>query len=71
MFVDPENGEFNTAVLAQGTDHGLQTDDYVHVVGTVQGSMEGENAFGGTVTAVAVEASKVEPVSAIAVVDPT
>jgi hypothetical protein len=71
MFVDPENGEWNTAILAEGTNLGLETDDYVHVVGTVTGSMEGENAFGGTITAVAVEASKVEPVSGVEAVDPT
>jgi len=70
IFVDPENGELNTAVLAEGTDLGLEMDDYVHVVGTVTGSMEGENAFGGTVSAVAVAASKIEPVSAVAAVDP-
>jgi hypothetical protein len=71
MYVDPENAEWNTAVLVEGTDLSLEADDYIHVVGTVQGSMKGENAFGGTVSAVAVEASKVEPVSAVAAVDPT
>lgn len=71
MFVDPENSDMNTAVLAEGTDLGLEMNDYVHVIGTVKGSMEGKNAFGGKVSAVEVDASKVEPVSAVAVVDPT
>ena len=71
MFADPENSEWNTSVYAEGTNLGLNVDDYVHVVGTVQGSMEGENAFGGTVTAVEVEASRVESVSAVEAVDPT
>ena len=71
MFVDPENGDMNTAVLAEGTDLGLEMNDCVHVIGTVKGSLEGENAFGGKVSAVEVDASKVEPVSAVAVVDPT
>lgn len=70
MFVDPENSEMNTAVLATGNNLGLETDDYVRVVGTVTGSMEGQNAFGGKVSAVAVDASKVEPVSARQAVDP-
>jgi hypothetical protein len=71
MFVDPENSDMNTGVLAEGTDLGLEMNDYVHVIGTVKGSMEGKNAFGGKVSAVEVDASKVEPVSAVAVVDPT
>jgi hypothetical protein len=71
MFVDPENSDMNTGVLAEGTDLGLEMNDYVHVIGTVKGSIEGKNAFGGKVSAVEVDASKVEPVSAVAVVDPT
>ena len=71
MFVDPENSDMNTAVLAEGTDLGVEMNDYVHVTGTVKGSMEGKNASGGKVSAVEVDASKVEPVSAVAVVDPT
>ncbi len=70
MFVDPTNSEWNTAVFIEEKDLELETDDYVHVVGTVRGSVEGENLFGGTVTAVGVEASKVEHVSAVSVVDP-
>jgi hypothetical protein len=71
MYVDPENSDMNTAVLAEGTDLGLEMNDYVHVIGTVKGSLEGKNAFGGKVSAVQVDASKVEPVNAVAVVDPT
>ena len=47
MYAGPENLEWNTAVLIQGDDPGLEVDDYVHVVGTVAGEMEGENMMGG------------------------
>ena len=70
MFADPENGEWNTAVLTEGSGTDLGTDDYVRVVGTVAGEMEGENAMGGTVTAVMVEADEVDVVSGVEAVDP-
>jgi hypothetical protein len=70
MFADPENGEWNTAVLAEGSASDFEIDDYVHVVGTVVGEMEGENAMGGTVTAVMVQASDVSTVSAGQAIDP-
>lgn len=71
MYADPENLEWNTAVLTRGSDTGFEVDDYVHVVGTVGGQMEGENAMGGTVTAVLVEAEEAEVVSGVEAVDPT
>lgn len=71
MWADPENIDWNTVVFAEDTNVDLQTDDYAHVVGTVQGAVEGENAFGGTVTAVEVEATEVQEVSGAEAVDPT
>jgi len=47
MYADPENLEWNTAVLVEGSDTDLEVDDDVHVVGTVAGEMEGENLMGG------------------------
>jgi hypothetical protein len=41
-----KNNEWNTAVFVEGTDLEVETDDYVHVVGTVRGSVEGENLMG-------------------------
>jgi hypothetical protein len=52
------------------TDLDLNTDDYVRVRGEVLGSFEGENAFGGSITAPTVQASKVGAVSAGQAVDP-
>ncbi len=71
MFADPENSEWNTAVWTEGSDNDLEIDDYVHVVGTVVGEMEGENMMGGTVTAVMVQADEVDVVSGVEAVDPT
>lgn len=44
----------------------LKTDDYVRVKGTVEGTFEGENLFGGTATAPEVRAESVEVVDATA-----
>ena len=59
MFVDVENSDWNTIVYTDQTDLDLNTDDYVRVRGEVLGSLEGENAFGGSITAPTVQASKV------------
>ena len=60
MFADPENSEWNTIVHADAAPSGLQSGDHVRVKGTVRGAREGENAFGGTVRAVEVDADSVE-----------
>ena len=70
MFVDVENADWNTIVYTDQTDLDLNTDDYVRVRGEVLGSFEGENAFGGSITAPTVQASEVGAVSAGQAVDP-
>jgi hypothetical protein len=70
MFVDVENSDWNTIVYTDQTDLDLNTDDYVRVRGEVLGSFEGENAFGGSITAPTVQASEVGAVSAGQAVDP-
>lgn len=71
MFADPNNAEWSTIVYAGEESLGLRTDNYVHVRGEVLGEMEGENAFGGTVTAVEVDAYSVERVEGVEAIDPT
>jgi hypothetical protein len=71
MWADPVKAEWNTLVRTDEEALGLGTDTYVHVRGTVLGSFEGENAFGGSVSAVEVEADKIERVEAVDAVDPT
>jgi hypothetical protein len=70
MFVDVENSDWNTVVYTDQTDLDLNMDDYVRVRGEVLGSLEGENAFGGSITAPTVQASKVSTVSAGQAIDP-
>jgi len=70
MFVDVENSDWNTIVYTDQTDLDLNMDDYVRVRGEVLGSLEGENALGGSITAPTVQASKVSTVSAGQAVDP-
>ena len=70
MWADPVKVDWNTVVRTDEEALGLRTDSYVRVVrGTVLGSTEGENAFGGTVSAVEVEADKVERVEAVDAID--
>lgn len=71
MFADPKNSEWSTIVHAGEGSLGLRTSNYVHVRGEVLGSMEGENAFGGTVSAVEVDADQVERVEGVNAIDPT
>ena len=70
MFVDVENSDWNTVVYTDQTDLDLNMDNYVRVRGQVLGSMQGENAFGGSITAPTVQASKVSTVSAGQAIDP-
>jgi hypothetical protein len=60
MFADPENSEWNTIVHTEDAPADLGNGDTVRVKGTVKGAKQGENAFGGTVKAVEVDADSVE-----------
>ena len=63
MWGDPENGERNTIVACKDTSLKLQDDDYVHILGSVSGKHEGENALGSKITAPAIVADSVEVVT--------
>ncbi len=71
MWADPVKVDWSTIVSADEGSLALRTDDYVHVRGTVVGEIKGKNAFGGTVSAVSVEADEVEKVDAMAALNPT
>jgi hypothetical protein len=71
MWADPVKVDYSTIVRTDKKALRFGTDDYVHVRGTVLGSLDGENAFGGTVSAVEVEADEVERAEAVDAVDPT
>lgn len=69
IWVSPKNSQWNTVVWAYGKAI-PKTDDYVHVVGVVDGSFSGTNGFGATVTAPKVVAEVVEIVDATALASP-
>ncbi len=71
MWADPVKVDWYTIVRTDERALGLRSDSYVHVRGTVLGSFEGENAFGGAVSAVEVEAEEVERVEPVDAIDPT
>ena len=71
MWADPNKVDWSTIVHTDKSSLGLRTDNYVRVRGEVLGSMEGENAFGGQVSAVEVDAYEVERVEAVEAIDPT
>ncbi|MFJ8260257.1 DUF4352 domain-containing protein [Peribacillus asahii] len=54
------NEERNTIVGIEDPDLEVKVDDIIHVVGTVKDVFEGENAFGGTISAPMITAEKVE-----------
>lgn len=60
MWADPQNAEWNTVVFTDEALTDLRIDDYVRVRGEVTGSFDGENAFGGMVSAIEVDAESVE-----------
>lgn len=61
MHADPEDLDWNIVVHSTQDFRSLDDRDFVKVRGTVLGELEGENAFGATVTAVEVEAESVDP----------
>lgn len=70
MFYDTENHDLNTIVAYLDPDFELEEGDYVKLTGVVSGNFEGENAFGGTVTAPQIIATSLEKSSYTEVVSP-
>lgn len=59
---DPMNNQGNTIVdTSEATVSGINRDAYVIVRGTVQGAYEGTNSYGGTIGAVMIKATDVQP----------
>ncbi|HVI39310.1 MAG TPA: hypothetical protein VM577_01505, partial [Anaerovoracaceae bacterium] len=71
MNQDIENYDNNTVVAYQDPGFELSDGDYVRLTGIVKGAFEGENAFGGTVTAPQILADKCEVVDYKEAVVPT
>lgn len=70
MFYDTENHDLNTIVAYFDPAFELEEGDYVKLTGVVSGNFEGENAFGGTVTAPQIIATSLEKSSYAEVVSP-
>jgi hypothetical protein len=70
MWADPKNSEWNTVVGSTDTSLAISENDYVRVIGTVQGKYKGKNALGGEVTAPVVRADSVRQVSGLAAASP-
>ncbi|WP_214848573.1 DUF4352 domain-containing protein [Exiguobacterium sp. s193] len=71
LWADPENAEKNTLVAINDPKFKIKTDDYVKVEGIIKDEFEGENAFGGTITAPIVLAKNIEVVDYLTAVSPT
>ena len=70
LYENIEQSDNNTYVIYNG-DMDLKEDDYVRVVGVVQGTEEYDNLIGGTTSAVVVFSDKMEVLSYIDAVSPT
>ncbi len=70
MFYDTENYDLNTIIAYLDPAFELDEGDYVKLTGVVSGEFEGENAFGGTVTAPQIIATSLEKSSYAEVVSP-
>ncbi len=59
VFYDVKNYDQNFIVYTNNADSSLKSGDYVKVDGKVQGKFNGENAFGGNISAPAIENASV------------
>ena len=71
MWADIENSENNTIVYIGDKDFDVKQDDYIRIVGIVGDVFEGENAFGGTVSAPIITAREYEVLSYQDALSPT
>lgn len=71
VFYDVKNYDQNFIVYTDSADSSLKSGDYVKVDGRVQGKFTGENAFGGNVSAPAIEKASVTKSTYMDVAVPT
>lgn len=70
-YYDMKNYDRNTVIYYSNDSFNADTDDFIHVTGTIDGEFSGENALGGTVTAPIVIADNVELVDYQTALAPT
>lgn len=71
MWQDPNNSENNTIIIYYDNTIELKENDYVVISGTVYDVFEGENAFGGVVTAPRIIAEELSISSYAEIMNPT
>jgi len=71
VFYDAKNYDQNFIVYTNNADSSLKSGDYVKVDGKVHGKFNGENAFGGNISAPAIENASVTKSTYMDVVAPT
>lgn len=59
-FADPDNSTQNTLIQISDPNLDVKNDDIIHIVGTIEKKYDGENAFGGSISAPVIVASKIE-----------
>jgi len=59
-FGDPVNSDKNTIIAIKDPKIDLKEGDIIRVIGKVKGSFDGENAFGGSITAPTIIADSIE-----------
>ena len=71
MWTDIENSNQNTVVYIYDTEFEVHEGEYLKVLGIIGDDFEGENAFGGEISAVTIDAKKAEIVSYSDALSPT
>lgn len=59
-FADPDNSTQNTLIQISDPNLDVKKDDIIHVIGIVEKRHDGQNAFGGSISAPVITASKIE-----------
>ena len=71
MYEDPEGYKNNAVIGYDDPDFEVKDGDYVIIDGIISGTFDGENAFGGSVSALKIVANKIEVSSYAEVMSPS
>lgn len=69
-WLNPKDSSNNVLIRIADSKLDVKRDDIIHVVGTVEKKFEGKNAFGATITAPVITASKIEKTDYTTAFDP-
>ncbi|MGL5550581.1 MAG: hypothetical protein ACRDD4_12855 [Culicoidibacterales bacterium] len=71
MWANPSSYDLNTVVIVDDPSFKVQIDDYIKLEGVIIEKFEGENSFGGLITALQVITTSIEVSDYISVMSPT